>query len=53
MALVALASPTVAQFASGSGTLEVGGVPIDQLAMRIGSTPFFAYDRSLLDPAFA
>jgi diaminopimelate decarboxylase len=27
---------------------EVGGVPLDLLAERVGSTPFFAYDRRLL-----
>lgn len=29
-------------------TLAVGGVPLERLAARIGSTPFFAYDRRLL-----
>ncbi|HLT96718.1 MAG TPA: pyridoxal-dependent decarboxylase, exosortase A system-associated [Acidimicrobiia bacterium] len=28
--------------------LTVGGVPLDRLAERVGSTPFFAYDRGLL-----
>jgi diaminopimelate decarboxylase len=28
--------------------LLVGGVPLTRLAQRVGSTPFFAYDRSLL-----
>jgi diaminopimelate decarboxylase len=27
---------------------EVGGIPLDLLAERVGSTPFFAYDRALL-----
>ena len=27
---------------------RVGGVPLDRLAERVGSTPFFAYDRALL-----
>ena len=31
------------------GELGVGGMPLSRLAARIGSTPFFAYDRSLLD----
>ena len=26
----------------------VGGVPLDRLAERVGSTPFFAYDRALI-----
>ena len=30
------------------GRLAVGGVPVDRLADRVGSTPFFAYDRGLL-----
>lgn len=30
------------------GSLAVGGVPITRLAARVGSTPFFAYDRSVL-----
>lgn len=37
--------PTVAGFRSDSGQLVVGGWPIDRLAARVGSTPFFAYDR--------
>lgn len=28
--------------------LTVGGVPISRLAARVGSTPFFAYDRALM-----
>jgi diaminopimelate decarboxylase len=28
--------------------LLVGGVPVTRIAQRVGSTPFFAYDRSLL-----
>ena len=27
---------------------EVGGIPLERLAARVGSTPFFAYDRALL-----
>ena len=30
------------------GTLLVGGVPVDRLAERVGSTPFFAYDRAMI-----
>ncbi|MEV6823976.1 pyridoxal-dependent decarboxylase, exosortase A system-associated [Amycolatopsis sp. NPDC051102] len=30
------------------GVLTVGGVPVDRLAARVGTTPFFAYDRSLV-----
>jgi len=32
---------------------EVGGVPLDLLAERVGSTPFFAYDRRLLSERVA
>ena len=39
---------TVAAFATRSGRLCVGGVPVDVLAERVGGTPFFAYDRGLL-----
>ena len=28
--------------------LSVGGVPLSLLAARVGSTPFYAYDRALL-----
>ena len=42
------AHSTVAAFATQSGHLCVGGVPLDILAERVGSTPFFAYDRRLL-----
>jgi len=26
----------------------VGGIPLERLAARVGTTPFFAYDRSLI-----
>lgn len=29
--------------------LQVGGVPLTRLAERVGSTPFYAYDRALID----
>ncbi|MBK5930577.1 pyridoxal-dependent decarboxylase, exosortase A system-associated [Halochromatium salexigens] len=29
--------------------LQVGGIPLPQLAARVGQTPFYAYDRQLLD----
>jgi diaminopimelate decarboxylase len=35
-------------FAQANGELQVGGLPITQLAERVGSTPFYAYDRALL-----
>ena len=34
--------------AGGTGCQRVGEVPLDLLAERVGSTPFFAYDRALL-----
>ncbi|WP_404530898.1 type III PLP-dependent enzyme domain-containing protein [Bradyrhizobium japonicum] len=40
--------PTIAAFGQIEGQLAVGGVPLARLAERIGSTPFFAYDRALL-----
>jgi diaminopimelate decarboxylase len=39
---------TIAAFGAVGGSLAVGGIPIERLAARIGSTPFFAYDRALL-----
>ncbi len=36
-------------FARVDGQLAVGGIPVERLAARVGSTPFFAYDRGLLD----
>lgn len=30
------------------GCLQVGGIPLTRLAQRVGSTPFYAYDRNLL-----
>ena len=42
------ASSTVRAFATVNGQLAVGGMPLDRLAARVGSTPFFAYDRDLI-----
>ena len=36
------------QFAVGDGELLVGGQRLSVLATRVGQTPFYAYDRSLL-----
>ncbi len=33
--------------------LQVGGIPLTRLAERVGATPFYAYDRSLLDARVA
>ena len=35
------------------GQLLVGGMPLAQLAARVGRTPFYAYDRALLDSRVA
>lgn len=43
----------VARFGTIDGELRVGGMPLSRLAARIGSTPFFAYDRGLLDARVA
>lgn len=36
-------------FGTVDGQLAVGGMPLGRLAARVGSTPFFAYDRAVLD----
>ncbi len=36
------------QFLVADGELIVGGLPLSRLAARVGRTPFYAYDRSLL-----
>ena len=36
------------QFPVRDGELIVGGLPLTQLAARIGQTPFYAYDRQLI-----
>ncbi len=41
--------PTVALYGRSAGSLTVGGIPVDRLAERVGATPFFAYDRALLN----
>jgi diaminopimelate decarboxylase len=41
--------PAVAAFSSIDGQIAVGGQPLRRLVERVGSTPFFAYDRALLD----
>ncbi len=38
-----------AAFGTIDGELRVGGIPLSRLAARVGSTPFFAYDRGLLN----
>ena len=36
------------QFPVENGELVIGGIPLTRLAARVGQTPFYAYDRSLL-----
>ena len=43
-----VARSPIEQFGVEQGQLLVGGQPIERLAARVGSTPFFAYDRTLL-----
>jgi diaminopimelate decarboxylase len=38
-----------AVFGTTAGELSIGGMPLGRLAARVGSTPFFAYDRGLLE----
>lgn len=38
----------LAAFGSIDGQLAIGGLPVGRLADRMGTTPFFAYDRALL-----
>lgn len=38
----------MSQFALRDGELAIGGLPLSQLTQRVGSTPFYAYDRALL-----
>lgn len=41
--------PAIEGFAVADGQLLVGGIPLERLAARVGSTPFFAYDRKLIE----
>ena len=43
-----LAHAPMQQFAVRDGQLQVGGQALTSLAERVGQTPFYAYDRSLL-----
>ncbi|HVR52331.1 MAG TPA: pyridoxal-dependent decarboxylase, exosortase A system-associated [Pseudorhodoferax sp.] len=38
----------MSQFGVHDGQLLVGGMPLAQLAARVGQTPFYAYDRAVL-----
>jgi diaminopimelate decarboxylase len=43
----------LAAFGTVDGEIAVGGLPLTRLAQRVGSTPFFAYDRALLSERVA
>jgi len=43
----------LSQFPVQDDCLQVGGMPLTRLAARIGSTPFYAYDRSKLSERVA
>ncbi|MBI1395623.1 MAG: pyridoxal-dependent decarboxylase, exosortase A system-associated [Betaproteobacteria bacterium] len=36
-------------FPEKNGQMMIGGIPLDRLAARVGRTPFYAYDRSVLE----
>ena len=40
-------------FPVADGQLQVGGIPLARLAERVGSTPFYAYDRALITARMA
>ena len=41
------------QFRSQDAELLINGQPLSRIAARVGQTPFYAYDRSLLDARVA
>lgn len=43
----------MSQFAVGGSELIVGGQPLSELAAKVGTTPFYAYDRGLLSQRVA
>ncbi len=45
--------PALTQWQARDGCLEVGGQSLTRLAERVGQTPFFVYDRGLLDARVA
>ncbi len=45
--------PEMASAVSSGGHLQIGGVDIERLAARVGSTPFFAYDRAQITDRIA
>src|SRR5699024_4495593 len=47
------AHPALENFAVVDDCLQIGGMALTELAARVGRTPFYAYDRSLLDARVA
>lgn len=47
------ATDHVGPFGDVEGQLLVGGIPLDRLCERVGSTPFFAYDRAQISSRVA
>jgi len=45
--------PAIQRFPARGGELTVGGVRLSLLAARVGRTPFYAYDRQLIDERVA
>ncbi|MDH3314167.1 MAG: pyridoxal-dependent decarboxylase, exosortase A system-associated [Betaproteobacteria bacterium] len=43
-----IAHAPMTQFSVVDDCLQVGGVPLTELAQRVGRTPFYAYDRGLI-----
>lgn len=43
----------ISAFGTADGQLAIGGMALDRLTARVGSTPYFAYDRRLLDERVA
>jgi diaminopimelate decarboxylase len=43
-----LSQKIMLNFPAKNTELTIGGIPISQLAQRIGQTPFYAYDRNLI-----
>jgi hypothetical protein len=41
------------QFSVVDDCLQVGGMPLTRLAQRVGTTPFYAYDRGLISARVA
>jgi diaminopimelate decarboxylase len=40
--------PALAHFPVRDGEIHIGGIPLRRLALRVGRTPFYAYDRGLI-----